>query len=121
LRLVQAEPLGERMSQGFRGMGNPRQVADRVTGEDPEQEEVDRDRDEDRHDREEQPLDHVVGASHIDLRVIPGRSPYPAAIQARLGVEMLLKTPGGASTNPVHDFDQASRRTSYVRMMYGLA
>src|SRR6185369_15037970 len=71
LRLVEAELARERLLQLRRRVRHAREVGDRVARQRAEQDEVQGDRDEDRAEREEDPLDEVVGAPHAPAR--PGR------------------------------------------------
>jgi hypothetical protein len=77
LRLVQAELGQQRVPQRRGRVRDAGQVGDRVAGQHPEQEEVDRDGDEDRHQGEEAPLDHVVSAAHPGQALTAGaRCPW---------------------------------------------
>jgi hypothetical protein len=66
LRLVQAELAAQLGAQRRRGVAHVAHVGHRVAGRGAEDEEVQRDGDEDRHQREQRPLDDVVDTTHLN-------------------------------------------------------
>src|SRR5258708_25673069 len=72
LRLVQPELDRESMPELRGGLRHPGAVGHRVARQDAEQEEIYRDRDEYRHQREEASLDHIITEMHR-LLLLPFR------------------------------------------------